>query len=124
MKMRSKETKRCKDKWRDKGRSFFFPSFFLRHLALHRRKRGVTLLVLKTPSSLSLSLQEFKLNVQPFLGHCLISCNVINSQFITASRAVLPQRAPHLMLLQSLAFCLFPNSQWKSAIIITLPGYV
>lgn len=34
--------------------------------------------------------------MQPFLGHCLISCNVINSLFITAGRAVLLRREPSL----------------------------
>lgn len=34
--------------------------------------------------------------MQPFLGHCLISCNIINSLFITAGRAVLLRREPSL----------------------------
>lgn len=45
--------------------------------------------ILKSPPFL-LSL---KLNVQPALAHCLISCKVINRQFITADKAELPQSA-------------------------------
>lgn len=56
-------------------------------------------------------------------GHCLISCNVINSQFITASRAAASSESrPRTELLQSPAFCSFPSSHCRMAAVSTLEG--